>query len=111
MLLKVVKRLIGESRNATLVRVPDADILRKAIEKFRQRTTVGAVMTIFAFITLKSSSTPLMESLCGSNPCGFELSVLCSHLLLFRKKTYIDRKKAVSPRSHPAAQQYTRVVI
>ena len=41
-LLKAVKRWVGEGRNMTLVGAPDADILRKAIEKLRKRTTAGA---------------------------------------------------------------------
>ena len=41
-LLKAVKRWIGESRKATLVGAPNADILLEAIEVLRKRTTAGA---------------------------------------------------------------------
>jgi len=41
-LLKAVKRWVGEDRKATLVGVPDADILLEAIAELRKRTTAGA---------------------------------------------------------------------
>jgi len=41
-LLKAVKRWVGEGGKATLVGAPDADILLKAIEELRKRTTAGA---------------------------------------------------------------------
>jgi len=41
-LLKVVTRWVSEGRKATLVGALDADILLKAIEELRQRTTAGA---------------------------------------------------------------------
>jgi len=41
-LLKAVKRWVCKGRKATLVGVPDADILREAIEKLRKSTTAGA---------------------------------------------------------------------
>jgi len=31
------------------------------------------VMMMIAFVTLKSSLVPLMEGVCSSNPCGFEI--------------------------------------
>jgi len=43
-LLKAVKRCVGEDGKATLVAAPDADILLKAIEELRKRTTAGAAM-------------------------------------------------------------------
>jgi len=42
LLLKVVKRWVGEGGKAILVGVPDADILQEAIEELRKRTTAGA---------------------------------------------------------------------
>ena len=41
-LLKAVKRCVGEGGKATLVGVPDTDILLEAIEELRKRTTAGA---------------------------------------------------------------------
>jgi len=41
-LLKAVKRWVREGGKATLVGVPDADILLQAIEELRKRATVGA---------------------------------------------------------------------
>jgi len=41
-LLKAVKRWAGEAGKATLVGVPDADILLEAIKELRKRTTAGA---------------------------------------------------------------------
>ena len=41
-LLKAVKRWVGEGGKATLVGVPDANILPEAIEELRKRTTAGA---------------------------------------------------------------------
>jgi len=38
-LLKAVKRWVGEGRKATLVGAPDEDILLEAIEELRKRTT------------------------------------------------------------------------
>ena len=42
-LLKAVKRWVDEGEKATLTGVPNADILRDAIVKFRKRTIAGAV--------------------------------------------------------------------
>ena len=42
MLLKAVKRWVGENEKATLVGAPDADILSEAIEELRKRRTAGA---------------------------------------------------------------------
>jgi len=41
-LLKAVKRWVGEGGKSTLVGVPDADILLEAIEELRKRTSAGA---------------------------------------------------------------------
>ena len=41
-LLKAVKRWVGENEKATLVGAPDADILSEAIEELRKRRTAGA---------------------------------------------------------------------
>jgi len=41
---EAVKRWVGEGGKATLVKAPDVDILRKAIEEVRKKTTAGAAM-------------------------------------------------------------------
>ena len=41
LLLKAVKRWVGEGGKATFVGAPDADILLEAIEGLRKRTTAG----------------------------------------------------------------------
>jgi len=41
------------------------------------------LMMMIAFITIKSSLVPLIESLCAQIYFRFEISVICSHLLLF----------------------------
>ena len=41
------------------------------------------VMMMIAFITIKSSLVPLIEGLCAQIYFRFEISVVCSHLLLF----------------------------
>ena len=40
-------------------------------------------MMMIAFITIKSSLVPLIEGLCAQIYFRFEISVVCSHLLLF----------------------------
>jgi len=42
-----------------------------------------AVMMMIAFITIKSSLVPLIEGLCAQIYFRFEISAVCSHLLLF----------------------------
>jgi len=42
--LKAVKRWVGKGGKAKLVRAPDANILREAIEELSKRTTAGAAM-------------------------------------------------------------------
>ena len=58
-------------------------------------------MMMIAFITIKSSLVPLIEGLCAQIYFRFEISVVCSHLLLFffgeRKNMLKENKKAVSP--------------
>ena len=44
---------------------------------------VGVLMMMIAFITVKSSLVPLIEGLCAQIYFRFEISVVCSHLLLF----------------------------
>ena len=44
---------------------------------------IGFVMMMMAFITIKSSLVPLIEGLCAQIYFRFEISVVCSHLLLF----------------------------
>jgi len=41
------------------------------------------LMMMIAFITIKSSLVPLIEGLCAEIYFRFEISVVCSHLLLF----------------------------
>jgi len=43
----------------------------------------GSEMMMIAFITIKSSLVPLIEDLCAQIYFRFEISVVCSHLLLF----------------------------
>ena len=67
---------------------------------------IGVMMMMIDFITLKSSLVPLIEGLCAQI-CYFRFEIiggLCSHLLLFffERKNML-KKKAVSPRSHPAS--------
>ena len=40
-------------------------------------------MMMIAFITIQSSLVPLIEGLCAQIYFRFEISVVCSHLLLF----------------------------
>ena len=47
------------------------------------RRHVDAVMMMIAFITIKSSLVPLIEGLCAQIYFRFEISVVCSRLLLF----------------------------
>jgi len=54
-------------------------------------------MMMIAFITIKSSLVPLIEGLCAQIYFRFEISVVCSHLLLERKNMLKENKKAVSP--------------
>ena len=44
---------------------------------------VGVLMMMIALITIKSSLVPLIEGLCAQIYFRFEISVVCSHLLLF----------------------------
>ena len=41
------------------------------------------ILMMIAFITIKSSLVPLIEGLCAQIYFRFEISVVCSHLLLF----------------------------
>jgi len=43
----------------------------------------SGLMMMIAFITIKSSLVPLIEGLCAQIYFRFEISVVCSHLLLF----------------------------
>ena len=49
----------------------------------QSRDQSAPVMMMIAFITLKSSLVPLIEGLCAQIYFRFEISVVCSHLLLF----------------------------
>ena len=52
-------------------------------------------LMMIAFITIKSSLVPLIEGLCAQIYFRFEISVVCSHLLLFFlwKKKHVKRKQ------------------
>jgi len=56
---------------------------------------------MIAFITIKINLVPLIEGLCAQICFRFEISVVCSHLLLFffveTKNVLKENKKAVSP--------------
>jgi len=61
---------------------------------------------MIAFITIKSSLVPLIEGLC-SQIYSFRFEIiggLRSHpLIFFFERKNMFKKKAVSPRSHPAS--------
>jgi len=65
------------------------------------------VMMMIVFITINSGLVPLIEGLCAQILYfRFEISIggLRSHrLLFFFGRKNMLRKKAVSPRSHPAS--------
>jgi len=44
---------------------------------------MGHLMMMIAFITIKRNLVPLIEGLCAQIYFRFEISVVCSHLLLF----------------------------
>jgi len=56
---------------------------------------------MIAFITIKSSLVPLIEGLCAQIYFRLEISVVCSHVLVFffvkEKMCEKKTKKAVSP--------------
>ena len=57
---------------------------------------MGAMMMMMiAFITIKRSLVPLIEGLCAQIYFRFEISVVCSHLLLFFfvKNKHVKRKQ------------------
>jgi len=64
------------------------------------------MIMMFAFITMKIGLVPLIEGLCTQIlylRCE-SIGGLLSHLLLFFfKRKYMLKKKAVSPKSHPAS--------
>ena len=67
---------------------------------------VGSLMMIIAFIAIKSGLVPLIEGLCAQILyLRFEIiGDLRSNLLLFFfGRENMLKKKAVSPRSHPAS--------
>jgi len=61
------------------------------------RSKIGflTAMMMIAFITIKSSLVSLIEGLCAQIYFRFEISVVCSHLLLFFfvKEKYVKRKQ------------------
>jgi hypothetical protein len=63
-------------------------------------------MMMIAFITINSGLVPLIEGLCAQI-LYFRIEIiggLRSHLLLFFfGRKYMSKKKAFSPRSHPAS--------
>jgi len=65
------------------------------------------MMMMIAFITTRSGLVPLIEGICAQILYfGFEIiGGLCSHLLIFfLGRKHMLKKKAISPRSHPASQ-------
>ena len=50
---------------------------------YRGLMCMCCVMMMIAFLTIKSSLVPLIEGLCAQIYFRFEISVVCSHLLLF----------------------------
>jgi len=57
------------------------EMSRNIWEYFPMRS--GPAMMMIAFITIKSSLVPLIEGLCAQIYFRFEISVVCSHLVLF----------------------------
>jgi len=79
--------------------------VKESKTNFCQRDTTPMMMMI-AFITINSDLVPLIEGLCAQI-LNFTFEIiggLRSHLLLFffGRKNML-KKKAVSPRSHPAS--------
>jgi len=56
---------------------------KRQIPKNSIATSAPVQMMMIAFITIKSSLVPLIEGLCPQIYFRFEISVVCSHLLLF----------------------------
>jgi len=59
---------------------------------------LGPKMMVIAFITIKSSLVPLIEGICAQIYFRFEISVVCTHLLLFFfvKEKNVKRKQESS---------------
>jgi len=55
----------------------------KLILTMKYTNRQSTIMMMIAFITIKSSLVPLIEGLCALIYFRFEISVVCSHLLLF----------------------------
>jgi len=70
------------------------------------RVPQATMMMMIVFIDINSGLVPLIEGLCAQI-YYFTLEIIggfCSHLLLFFfGRKYILKKKAVSPRFHPAS--------
>jgi len=79
---------------------------KKQFSSFAYNLYQTVLMMMIAFITISSSLVPLIEGLCFQiYELIFEIiGGLRSHLLLFffGRKNML-KKKAVSPRSHPAS--------
>jgi len=63
------------------IRTMDSAILEEEEEAATEFPAIPMMM--IAFITIKSSLVPLIEGLCAQIYFRFEISVVCSHLLLF----------------------------
>ena len=61
----------------------DIDTFDVYISRSLKRWVYKLLMMMIAFITIKSSLVPLIEGLCVQIYFRFEISVVCSHLLLF----------------------------
>jgi len=57
--------------------------MNKQINRYDYLREEKNIMMMIAFITIKSSLVPLIEGLCAQIYFRFEISVVCSHLLLF----------------------------
>ena len=59
------------------------DMSQAALWQVKRMFKIPDVMMMIAFITTQSSLVPLIEGLCAQIYFRFEISVVCSHLLLF----------------------------
>ena len=80
-------------------------------QNFRFSVTTFGLMMMIAFLILNSSLVPLIEGLCSSNPVGFELSVLLSHLLFsfLGRKNMLEEKTLLVPDLVPPPSMYTHI--
>ena len=73
----------GKIRETNVFRRRKNRILQLHFGSPSASTEVVHMMMMIAFITIKSSLVPLIEGLCAQIYFRFEISVVCSHLLLF----------------------------